>query len=422
MRFCIGTTCILLALTAPAVADPASEAFVKDQLQAIDADPDVSASATAVRSEGADTVIEGLNIDATSPKATLTTGEVRLENLVPGKHDSFSFTGGKLADLRLVSPALALVIPGTKPDQPDESVAIGSAEIGGIEGADPNGFADLSRLDPHAEPAERDAAMREALEAMPKVGHFAIADMTLGNNIPLTMKSLSVDVDGYVGPIPLPWHAEMKGLTLPGRYLRAALKHIDPRAAQIIRIIDDDTFTIDASGGEEWEDQANGVVRASVHATINNGATIDVSYAYSGVTEAKLASVAGEALLGDLGKAINGFEDGIRLKDMTIRIADRTVLNQIFGSVADQLKLGMDGATYRRQIASLALPLFILALGQPELLDSFLQPVQQFLGEGKTLVVQLQPAQPASAQQIADTLARNPAQLMTLLNLTMTNE
>jgi hypothetical protein len=426
MRLSIGTTCILLALTAaplaPALADPASEAFLKNQLATLDADADWSAAADAIRSEGEDTVLEGLDITATSPKAALTVGEMHLQNLEPGDHDSFSMSGGRLSDLRLVSPSLALVVPDTKPGQPDETVSIGSAEIGGIQGVDPRGFAELSKLDPHAEKPLRDEAMRKALDAMPEIKHVAINDMTLGNNDPLTMKSLSVDVDGYLGPIPLPWRAEMQDLKLPGRYLRALLKHVDPRVSQLIKIIDNDIFTVDASGGEEWEDEANGQVRAHVHAVINNGATIDISYSYVGVTETWLASVAGEALLGDLGKAIDGFQSGVQLKDMTIRISDKTVLDQIFGSVADQLKLGIDGATYRKQIASLALPLFMLAMGQPQLLDTFLQPVQQFLGEGKPLVVQLQPSQPASAEVIANTLQRDPAQLMTLLNLTMRNE
>ena len=53
---------------------------------------------------------------------------------------------------------------------------------------------------------------------------------------------------------------------------------------------------------------------------------------------------------------------------------------------------------------------------------AFLQPLQEFVGDGKTLVVQLQPAEPVSAAEIADAMNRDPEALMTLLNLTMTTE
>lgn len=423
MKLGIGTALCLVALISPAIADPASEAYVKDQIQALDADEDWSAAAASVATEGADTVVKGLTIGATAPQASLTVGEVRAENLVPAKSGDVSLTGGAIRDLKLVAPALALVVPGTKPGAPPETLTIGSIDTGGLEPLDPSGFTALGKVDPDADASVRDAAMKQALESLPKFHHFAIGDMTLGNQKPLTMKTLSVDVEDYLGPIPLPWEAEMTDLSLPGLYIRSALKHVDPRVAQILTILDDMVFKVDAKGGEAWADQAAGEVRATAHATINDGADIDLTYDYVGVSEDWLASVSGEALLGDLGHAIKGFEGGVKLKSLTLRVNDRTVLNDIFGSVAGQLKLGIDGATYRRQISSLALPLFMLALGQPQLLEAFLQPLQQFLGEGKTLVVTITPPEPISAAELAKAArGGDPAKLLALLNLKMTAE
>ena len=156
--------------------------------------------------------------------------------------------------------------------------------------------------------------------------------------------------------------------------------------------------------------------------TINDGAVIDLNYNYIGVSKAWLAGVSGEALYGDLRAALDDFEGSVMLKSLTLRISDQTLLNEIFGAVADELKLGVDGAAYRQQISSFALPLFMLALGRPDLNDFFLPPLQAFLGSGKPLVIQAQPAEPVSAAVIADALNNDPEGLIALLNVTITTD
>jgi len=110
------------------------------------------------------------------------------------------------------------------------------------------------------------------------------------------------------------------------------------------------------------------------------------------------------------------------LQGMTIRVSDRALLNEIFGAVAEALSLGVDGAAYRKQISMFALPLFMLTMGKPEYSEAFLKPLQEFVGDGRTLVIQLQPAAPVSAEQIAAAMNRDPESLLALLNLTMTTE
>jgi hypothetical protein len=423
MKYRIGILALAVTLLSPASADLASESLLRDRIAALNEDPEWQASASAVRSEGEDTVAEGLALALSAPRANITAAEFRIENLTPGEDEQFSFTGGALNDLRLASPLLKLLVPGTEAGQPDENLSIASLEIGGIEFLDEKGMSSATaRIDPDADRETRDAAMLEALNAMPRVGHFAVSELVLGNAKPLRMETLRVDVEDYLGPIPLPWRAEMTNLALPGLYLRSALKHVEPRAAQILRPLDDAIFTVNASGGEIWVDAETGEVRASARITINDGAVLDLTYNYVGVSEAWLASVTGEALYGDLRQAIADFESGVKLKSLTLRISDRTLLNDIFGAVAEELRLGVDGAAYRQQISSFALPLFMLALGRPDMLDVFLPPLQEFLGAGKPLLVQAQPAEPVSAAAIADAFNRDPETLMALLNLTITTD
>jgi hypothetical protein len=423
MKHGIGVLMGLAALLSTAFADLTSESFLRDQIAALDADPDWNAAATSVRSEGAATIAEGLKLASTSPKADIAAGEVRIENLIPGEEERFSFSAATLSELSLISPLLRLVVPDTEANQPDERLSIGSLELGGVEFLDQERLAAAaSRIDAETDPAARDAAMQEALEALPRIGHLAVDDLVLGNARPLRMESLRIEVEDYLGPIPLPWQAEMANLELPGIYLRSALKHVEPRAAQILTLIDDKIFTLDANGGEEWVDPETGEVHASARVTINDGAVLDLNYNYIGVSKAWLAGVSGEALYGDLQAALDEFEGGVMLKSLTLRISDQTLLNEIFGAVADELKLGVDGAAYRQQISSFALPLFMLALGRPDLNDFLLPPLQAFLGSGKPIVIRAQPAEPVSAAVIADALNNDPEGLIALLNVTITTD
>ena len=422
MRYGAGVALCLAAFTAPVLADPAGEAFLADQIAALDADPDWKAAVASVSSSGAETIVGGLTFEMASPLTIVSAQEARIENLVPGEDQTFTFTGAKITDLRIKSPTLSLVVPSTEPGQEPETLAIGSLEVGGVRFLDAEGFGAISDLPPDADPAQRDLAMQEALDALPKLGHLAMADVKLGNSTPLNLASFRVDVEDYLGPIPLPWSAEMTDLTLPGIYVRSALKHFDPRVAQIFTLLDSEIFVIDASGGEAWVDPEKGEVRATARATVNDAAAIDITYTYSGANEAWLASVAGEAVLGNFRQALESFEDGVMLNGMTIRISDRALLDQIFGAVAEALSLGVDGAAYRKQISMFALPLFMLTVGKPEYTEAFLKPLQEFVGDGRTLVIQLQPAEPVSAEAIAAAMNRDPESLLALLNLTMTTE
>jgi len=422
MRYGAGVALCLAVFAAPVLADPAGEAFLSDQIAALEADPDWKAAAASVTSSGSETVISGLSLEMASPLTLVSADEARIENLVPGEEETFTFTGAKITDLRIKTPTLSLVVPSTEPGQEPETLAIGTLEAGGIQFLDAEGFGAISDLPPDADPAQRDLAMQEALDALPKLGHFALTDIKLGNSTPLNIASFRVDVEDYLGPIPLPWTAEMTDLTLPGIYVRSALKHLDPRVAQIFSLLDSKIFVIDATGGETWVDAEKGEVRATARATVNDSAAVDITYTYSGANEAWLASVTGEAVLGNFRQALEKFEDGVMLQGMTIRVSDRALLNEIFGAVAEALSLGVDGAAYRKQISMFALPLFMLTVGKPEYTEAFLKPLQEFVGDGKTLVIQLQPAAPVSAEQIAAAMNRDPESLLALLNLTMTTE
>ena len=422
MKHAIGAFLGLLVFVSPALGDAETESFLRDRIAALDSDPDWSATAATIASEGSATIVRELAIGIPSPQATLAAGEIRIDELAPADDNSFSFAGGAISDLRIESPFLSLLVPNTKPDQPNERMAIGALDIGGVEFFDPARFAALSKVGTDADPATRDAAMQEAMRAMPKLGRFTLRDLTLGHAEPLKLESLTLEAEDYLGPVPLPWKAEMTNLALPGLYLRSALRRVEPRVAQLLRLFDEKIFTIDATGGEVWENPEAGDVRASARITINEGANIDLTYSYSGATEDWLASTLSETLIGDLEKGLSSFESGVKLKTLTLRISDRSLLDELFGAVAAELRLGVDGAAYRQQISSLALPLFMLALGQPELVDMLLQPLQEFLGSGKTLVVQLRPDAPVAAAEIADALQGDALELVALLNLTVSTE
>src|SRR5688500_9212074 len=114
MRYGAGVALCLAAFAAPVLADPAGEAFLSNQIGALDADPDWKAAAASVTSSGSETVISGLSLEMASPLTLVSADEARIENLVPGEEETFTFTGATITDLRIKTPTLSLVVPSTE--------------------------------------------------------------------------------------------------------------------------------------------------------------------------------------------------------------------------------------------------------------------------------------------------------------------
>jgi hypothetical protein len=103
--------CLWLAGIAPAKADFASEALLHDFLRTVDASPDWSASAAAVRSEGADTIGERLVISRNEPDVSVTVDRLRLRDLREAAAGGFSAAEIELTGGALVSPESELRVP-----------------------------------------------------------------------------------------------------------------------------------------------------------------------------------------------------------------------------------------------------------------------------------------------------------------------
>ncbi len=102
---------VAFAGVSPASADPASEALVHDFVAWVDSSPDWSASVSLVRSEGDDTIAEGLVFSRDDPHVSISIETLRLTGLAARAGGGFSAAAIKLGNGEVVTQNIDAKIP-----------------------------------------------------------------------------------------------------------------------------------------------------------------------------------------------------------------------------------------------------------------------------------------------------------------------
>ncbi len=108
----IGTVALVaLAGATPVRADTRSEALLRDFVAWVDASPDWSATASLVRSDGSDTVAEGLVFSRDDPHVSISIEELRLGNLAERQGGGFSASKMEMRSGEIVTDTFDARIP-----------------------------------------------------------------------------------------------------------------------------------------------------------------------------------------------------------------------------------------------------------------------------------------------------------------------
>jgi hypothetical protein len=102
---------LLVAAARPAAADDASEALLQSFVAGIDASADWSASADNIRSEGSDTIGEGLVFTREEPHVSVSVERLRLRDLEEGEDGGFTTAEIELTGGAVVSDVLDYSVP-----------------------------------------------------------------------------------------------------------------------------------------------------------------------------------------------------------------------------------------------------------------------------------------------------------------------
>ena len=304
---------------------------------------------------------------------------------------------------------------------PDGAAALGSMEFAGLTFPDLTAFLDLIglELDEAAAPV-RDAAIRKALYGLPKLSRFAIGDVSAGQAgaAPVTLKSLTLDLDRYIGPFPAEAALSIQDLVVPGPLLT-----LDPRAAEIFNGLGFTDLVLGITAGETW-DEAAGRVDARFGVAVRDAGELALTYTYAGVTEDWLISaiaVAGLSPGESDTEAVLTVLDGLGLEAGTLRVTDRSLLDRAFAYAAKRQGLTIEGSAYREQMRG-ALPFLLSAALNADLSRLLITPLQAFLAGGQTLVVEARPAAPVPLPALNEAIEGAPLTLPSLLNLTIRSE
>jgi hypothetical protein len=90
---------LVAAAAPPAMADPRSEAMLRELVQSIDASPEWSATVAAIRTNEDNTIVEGLAVSRQDPPLSLSVGEILLTDLQPGTDGGFSAAYLEISEL-----------------------------------------------------------------------------------------------------------------------------------------------------------------------------------------------------------------------------------------------------------------------------------------------------------------------------------
>lgn len=262
--------------------------------------------------------------------------------------------------------------------------------------------------------AEREAAVKRLLASLGQIDRLEANGLAVGTSKAesVTLERMTVDMAGHIGALPTSTSVTVEGLAVPSEFWKSR-----KGGEQLLAVLGEDRLEIDISLDETWKPSA-GTDSVALALSLNDAATMRFAYSYSGITEAWLYTAIARAAKvkdGDFDAALRVLQ-GLTLDTASLRFDDTSLLDRGFAYAAKRQGLTIDGPTYRQQMRG-ALPFLISAALPAELSRLLIEPLQAFLGGGQTLVVSTDLASPLPLTTIANSVEKDPKDLVSLMNV-----
>lgn len=319
------------------------------------------------------------NIETSGPDFTMRIGDVRAEGLGPDGLDR-------------------MAVLDVSVNASDGSGSLGAFEL--------RGFVWPSREGIEASIMQGMAGMEATPEAMlaflPALGSIAVRDLAVdaANFGALELGNFSLDLGGYIGPVPTSLAMTLQGLSMPA----AALQ--DPNTAMMAQMIGADPIRADGTLSLRWDEDTQRFELAEDF-TVENIGRLVTDATVSGIPRTIFEDPS-QAQAALATAAVNG---------LTLRFEDAGLTPFLLGMIGQQA--GVPAEEFAAGIASQVEAQLGAITGDASFAGSVGEAVRTFLTDPQSLTVTAAPLNPVPVAQIMGAAMTAPAALPGILGFTI---
>jgi hypothetical protein len=301
---------------------------------------------------------------------------------------------------------------------PDGFASLDNIEFAGFVFPDVRALMQFAALESDAEPQRHAETIRATFAALPRISHIGLSNFVGGQSETSAVKlgSFSVDLEDWND-----FFAESTDVRLEGLEIPRSLANLDRKAGQMMDELGYDRLVFGLSLHDRWA-PSSGTDDAIWSVAMQDAGDIELSYGLSGVTpEWIIRATAAAGQTEDKTAATMAMLADIGLKDATLKITDRSLLDRGFNVAAKLQGLTIEGPAYREQMRG-ALP-FLLSAAVPASISKLLsKPLQEFLAGGQTLVAEIAPPTPIPLPDVISAAEGDPMALPERLGIAVRTE
>lgn len=314
--------------------------------------------------------------------------------LESGTLEAFGIRG--LSDEGLVSLfARGVDFAGTK----GEIVRLDDFEIGDI------GFPDLAAL-VGLEKAIEANDIPAILKGMPVFGRYALSGLRIlvpQENADLELEGTSLEMTDHVGPIPTRIYSDTRGLKIPV----AAIE--DEEARRPLEAMGYEMLDLSSELLLRWDETTTDLV-ADMSFDLADGFALTAEGTIGAIPKIVFEQPSQMTAMSLLGATF---------KNLDARFVDKSVVERGIGFAAAEQGMEPDAM---RQFAKAMVPALLAQLGDPDLVTRASEAVGAVIDKGLPLSVMVSTANPLPVVAIVTAAQGNPASLVNLLEIEITNE
>jgi hypothetical protein len=296
--------------------------------------------------------------------------------------------------------------------------SLDNVEFAGFVFPDTRALMRFAALESDAEPQRHAETIRATFAALPRISHIGLSNFVGGQSeaSAVRLDSFTVELEDWND-----FFAESTDVRLEGLEVPRSLANLDPKAAQMMDELGYDRLVFGLSLRDRWAPAA-GSDDATWTVSMQDAGDFELSYGLSGVTPdwiVRATAAAGQTE--DKSAATMAMLAGVGLKNATLKITDRSLLDRGFNVAAKLQGLTIEGPAYREQMRG-ALP-FLLSAAVPASISKLLsKPLQDFLAGGQTLVAEIAPPTPIPLPDVIAAAQGDPMALPERLGITVRTE
>jgi len=299
----------------------------------------------------------------------------------------------------------------------DGYVSLDQMELAGFVSPDIRALVKFAAIEKNADPATHAKGIQDTFAALPRLNHFGIDNLVAGKSQSeaVSLDRLSLDFRDWNKVFAASTDVKIEGVKVP-----RALMNLEPQGAEMLDALGYHDLTVGMSLSDRWTPDI-GTDQGTWTVKVEDAGDVELSYTLTGLTiDWLLRATAAAGKSADSEAALMAMLSDLGLARAQLAVTDRSLMDRVFGIVAQRQGLSVGGAAYREQMRA-ALPFLISAVIPAELAKRIAPPLQAFMAGGQTLFANVTPPSPLGVLDLMDA-ANEPLTLPDKLNLELKSE